>query len=99
MIPTGEAGTTPNDSAPVSASEGPAKREIVLDLRGVRCPHVVLRAKKALRDVPIDGVLILECTDPLTLTDIPHFVSQTGQALEVQLQRGPLYLFHIRRRT
>ena len=29
--------------------------EVVLDLRGLQCPQPVLRAKKALRDVPIGG--------------------------------------------
>ncbi len=47
---------------------------IVLDLRGLRCPQPVLRAKKALRNVPVGGALVLECTDPLTVIDVPHFV-------------------------
>ena len=69
--------------------------ETVLDLRGQRCPHPVLRAKKALRNVPVRGVLVLECTDPLTLIDVPHFVNQTGHLLEAQEQRGALYVFRI----
>jgi tRNA 2-thiouridine synthesizing protein A len=71
--------------------------EMVLDLRGLRCPQPVLRAAKALRDVPLGGTLVLECTDPLTVIDVPHFVSQTGQALTGQEQRGPLYVFRIRK--
>jgi tRNA 2-thiouridine synthesizing protein A len=69
--------------------------ETVLDLRGVRCPHVVLRAKKALRNVPVGGVLILECTDPLVVIDVPHFVKQTGHTLAGQTQDGGLYVFRI----
>ena len=72
--------------------------EIVLDLRGIRCPHVVLRAKKALRGVPVGGVLVLECTDPLTVIDVPHFVTQTGHALALQERRGELYVFKIVKR-
>ena len=45
----------------------------ILDLRGLRCPQPVLRAKKALRDVAVGGALVLECTDPLTVIDVPHF--------------------------
>jgi len=67
----------------------------VLDLRGLNCPIPVLRAKKALRGIPIGGTLVLECTDPLTVVDVPHFVNQTGHALRAQEQRGKLYLFHI----
>ena len=69
--------------------------QTVLDLRGLRCPEPVLRAAKALRSIPLGGTLVLECTDPLTVIDVPHFVSQTGQALAAQEQRGPLYVFRI----
>jgi tRNA 2-thiouridine synthesizing protein A len=69
--------------------------ETVLDLRGLRCPQPVLRAKKALRSVPVGGVLVLECTDPLTVIDVPHFVTQTGHALASQEQRAALYIFKI----
>ena len=69
--------------------------ETVLDLRGVRCPHVVLRAKKALRAVPLGGTLVLECTDPLTAIDVPHFVTQTGHALSGHEQQAGLYIFRI----
>jgi len=69
--------------------------EVVLNLRGLRCPQPVLRAKKALRDIPIGGVLVLECTDPLTTIDVPHFVNQTGHALRAQERNGQLYIFRI----
>ena len=72
-----------------------AMTETILDLRGVRCPHVVLRAKKALRHVPVGGVLVLECTDELTVIDVPHFVTQTGHALAGQSQDDGLYVFRI----
>lgn len=69
--------------------------EIILDLRGIRCPHVVLRAKKALRAVPLGGILVLECTDPLTVIDVPHFVNQTGHALSDKSRDGDIYVFRI----
>ena len=69
--------------------------ETVLDLRGLNCPQPVLRAKKALRNVPIGGVLVLECTDPLTVIDVPHFVKQTGHALQSHKKDGKLYVFRI----
>ena len=72
-----------------------AKAEKVLDLRGVRCPHVVLQAKTALRDVPVGGALVLECTDPLVVIDVPHFVKQTGHRITSFEQRGDLYIFRI----
>lgn len=67
----------------------------VLDLRGIRCPHVVLRAKKALRTVPVGGTLVLECTDPLVVIDVPHFVTQTGHRIAAQEHADDLYMFRI----
>ncbi len=72
--------------------------EIVLDLRGLRCPQPVLRASKALRKVPLGGALVLECTDPMTVIDVPHFVAQTGHELVLQEQRDGLYVFRIVKR-
>lgn len=72
--------------------------ETVLDLRGLRCPQPVLHAKKALRNVPVGGTLVLECTDPLTVIDVPHFVNQTGHTLSAQEHDGDLYIFRIVKR-
>jgi tRNA 2-thiouridine synthesizing protein A len=69
--------------------------ETVLDLRGLNCPQPVLRAKKALRTIPVGGVLILECTDPLSVIDVPHFVRQTGHSLAAQERRDALFVFRI----
>lgn len=69
--------------------------ETVLNLRGLRCPQPVLRAKKALRAVPVGGTLVLECTDPLTVIDVPHFAAQTGHSLVGQEQRDGLYVFKL----
>jgi len=69
----------------------------VLDLRGLRCPYPVLRAKKAMRAMPVDAVLVLECTDPLAVIDVPHFVNQTGHEL-ISLDSGDsLHVFRIRK--
>jgi tRNA 2-thiouridine synthesizing protein A len=78
-----------------SMTPPPQLNETVLDLRGLRCPQPVLRAKKALRNVPIGGTLVMECTDPLTVIDVPHFVNQTGHALSAQTRDGELYIFRI----
>ena len=73
-------------------------RETVLDLRGLWCPEPVLRAKKALGAIPVGATLVLECTDPLTTIDIPHFVSQTGHRLSSHERRGDLFIFKIVKR-
>jgi tRNA 2-thiouridine synthesizing protein A len=73
----------------------PHSNETILDLRGLRCPQPVLRAKKALRNVSVGGTLVMECTDPLTVIDVPHFVNQTGHALRAQTRDGDVYIFKI----
>jgi tRNA 2-thiouridine synthesizing protein A len=72
--------------------------ETVLDLRGLHCPQPVLRAKKALRDIPVGATLVLECTDPLTTIDVPHFTNQTGHILSAQQRDGELFIFKIVKR-
>lgn len=75
-----------------------ATKDTLLDLRGIRCPHVVLQAKKALRGVAVGGVLRLECTDPLTVIDVPHFVNQTGHVLAGHERTDTLFVFRIEKR-
>lgn len=72
--------------------------ETVLDLRGLRCPQPVLRAKKALVAMPVGGILVLECTDPLTVIDVPHFVRQTGHELAEQRRTDDLFIFRLIKR-
>lgn len=78
---------------------GDAPQSIILDLRGLRCPQPVLRAKKVLRGMPAGATLVLECTDPLTVIDVPHFCNQTGHALRTQERKGELYIFTIVKRA
>lgn len=79
-------------SAPPSAA-------LVLDMRGLRCPQPVLRAKKALRGLSAGETLVLECTDPLTVIDVPHFCNQTGHRLAAQERKDELYVFTIVKRA
>ena len=72
--------------------------DVVLDLRGLRCPQPVLRAKRALRNAPVGGVLIMKCTDPLTVIDVPHFARQTGHDLVDQQRSGELFIFKLVKR-
>jgi tRNA 2-thiouridine synthesizing protein A len=71
--------------------------ETVIDLRGLRCPLPVLRAKKALRALPAGATLVLECTDPMTVIDIPNFVSQSGHVLEGHEKRDALFIFRVQK--
>lgn len=69
-----------------------------LDLCGLKCPMPVLRTQKRLKELAPGAALIVECTDPLAVIDIPHLVQSRGDHLESNLERDGVYVFHIRRR-
>ena len=70
----------------------------MLDVRGLSCPLPVLRAKRALKDVPIDSVLRVQATDPAALKDMPVFCEQTGHELvAVTTEENDVYVFDIRK--
>jgi tRNA 2-thiouridine synthesizing protein A len=71
--------------------------ETHLDLRGLKCPLPVLRTQKLLNKLRPGALVIVECTDPLSVIDIPHLVRTRGDRLERNLERDGVYVFHIRR--
>ena len=71
------------------------QRVLDLDLRGLKCPLPVLRARKALRGLAPGDRLIVMCTDPLAGLDIPHMVASDGHVLEGQRQDEGVAIFHI----
>ncbi len=70
---------------------------VSLDLRGLNCPLPVLRTRKTLRRLACGERLIVECTDPLAVLDIPHLLRETGDTLERQEGTNGLFIFHIKR--
>jgi tRNA 2-thiouridine synthesizing protein A len=71
--------------------------ETYLDLRGLKCPLPVLRTQKLLNKLRRGDLVVVECTDPLSVIDIPHLVRTRGDTLERNLERDGVYVFHIRR--
>jgi tRNA 2-thiouridine synthesizing protein A len=72
---------------------------IRLDLRGLKCPLPALRTRKALKQALPGQVFVVECTDPLSMIDIPNLLRETGDALEAQASAEGLHVFRIRRRN
>jgi tRNA 2-thiouridine synthesizing protein A len=71
--------------------------EIVLDTKGLNCPLPILRAKKAMKDVPAGGVLKVLATDPGAAKDFEAFCRATGNQLVDSSQDGGVYVFKIRK--
>jgi tRNA 2-thiouridine synthesizing protein A len=72
--------------------------EIVMNLRGLKCPLPALRVKKKLSSLKSGDIIVAECTDPLAALDIPNLLRQTGDALESKAQAEDLLTFRIRKK-
>jgi tRNA 2-thiouridine synthesizing protein A len=69
----------------------------VLDAKGLNCPLPILKAKKALKDVPIGGTLQVLATDPGAVKDFEAFCRTTGNDLLQSKSEGKQFEFLIRR--
>jgi tRNA 2-thiouridine synthesizing protein A len=71
--------------------------EKTLDTRGLNCPLPVLKAKKAITEVPKDGTLEILATDPSAVADFEVFCEFTGNELVDQSEEDGVYRFLIKR--
>ena len=69
----------------------------ILDTKGLKCPLPVLKARKAMRDVPAGGVLRVLATDPGAVNDFEHFCKTTGHHLLSSREEGGTFVFDIRK--
>jgi tRNA 2-thiouridine synthesizing protein A len=72
--------------------------EKTMNLRGLKCPLPALRVRKMLSGLQSGDLIIAECTDPLTVIDIPNLLRQTGDTLEGKAEAGGVLSFRIRKR-
>jgi tRNA 2-thiouridine synthesizing protein A len=70
----------------------------IIDLRGLKCPLPVLRTRKVLTHLQPDATLVVTCTDPLAVIDIPNLIRETGDILEENTRCGDILTFRIRKR-
>lgn len=68
-----------------------------LDAKGLNCPLPILKAKKAISDVPKGGTLEVLATDPGAVADFQAFCKATGNALLEHTEAGGVYRFLIQR--
>jgi len=59
-----------------------------LDVKGLKCPLPILRAKKALSSMTTGQVLRIVATDPSTVRDFEAFARQTGHELLSSSEAG-----------
>jgi tRNA 2-thiouridine synthesizing protein A len=70
---------------------------VILDAKGLKCPLPVLKARKAMRDVPAGGVLRILATDPGAVKDFEHFCKTTGYQLIAAREEAGTLIFEIRK--
>ena len=67
-----------------------------LDAKGLNCPLPILKARKALKEVPAGGTLEILATDPGAVADFEAFCRQTGNELVEHSQNDSVYRFLIK---
>jgi tRNA 2-thiouridine synthesizing protein A len=67
----------------------------ILDAKGLRCPLPVLKARKAMKDLPVGGILRVLATDPGAVKDFEAFCKTTGYRLVSSTQAGDILTFDI----
>ncbi len=68
----------------------------ILDAKGLNCPLPILRAKKALKELPTGGTLEIQATDPGAVKDFEAFCRTTGNELLESRVDGKTYIFVIK---
>lgn len=66
-----------------------------LDLRGLQCPLVVLKIRRAMAAVPPGGVLETLADDPMALVDVPVMCHHMRFELREAADDGGLIRFRI----
>ena len=69
----------------------------VLDAKGLNCPLPILKAKKALKDVPDGGTLEILATDPGAVADFAAFSRTTGNEIVEQDAADGVFRFLLRK--
>jgi tRNA 2-thiouridine synthesizing protein A len=67
-----------------------------LDAKGLNCPLPILKARKALKEVPAGGTLEILATDPGSVADFQAFCRQTGNELVESSNDDSVYRFLIK---
>lgn len=70
--------------------------EHLLDAKGLNCPLPILKAKKALKDVPTGETLKILSTDPGSVADFQAFCRATGNELVEHGDADGVYSFLVK---
>ena len=74
-------------------------QETLVDASGLRCPMPLLKAKKALNEMPAGALLRVIATDPGSVRDFDVFSRQSGNALLESGERDSTYHYVLRKKN
>lgn len=69
-----------------------------IDAKGQKCPMPVLMTAKAAKEMQPGELMLIEATDSGARSDIPAWVSQTGNELVESSQEGDVLRFLVRKK-
>jgi tRNA 2-thiouridine synthesizing protein A len=67
----------------------------ILDLKGLKCPLPVLKAKKRFKQFDQGTSVTILSTDPMARIDIPHFCKEDGHQLTDVRDLSDCVAFHV----
>jgi len=70
----------------------------LLDVKGLNCPMPLLKAKKALNEMPPQALLKVLATDPGSVRDFEVFSRQSGHELLEAGRDGDTYVYVLRKK-
>ena len=71
--------------------------DVTLDATGLKCPLPVLKARKAIRQIPAGGTLEVRATDPGAVADFEAFCETAALDLLTVNEAGGVFQFLIRK--
>jgi TusA-related sulfurtransferase len=69
-----------------------------VDATGQKCPMPILMTAKAAKDLQAGDVMLIIATDAGARSDVPAWVSQTGNELVESSEEGDVLKFYVRKK-
>ncbi len=70
---------------------------VKLNLEGLMCPLPVVKVSKAIKEIPVGGIIEATATDPGVLADIPAWTKSTGNELMSMNRENKTITFFIKK--
>lgn len=68
-----------------------------LDCKGLKCPQPVIRIRRYMSRLESGQTVLVECTDELSMIDVPHFVTTANHKLISMTRDNEAFRFIIQK--